>query len=478
MRMARATFALVLLSSSMASAAGPRILILESHSDPRPAGMQRYVEAVSSAFDGQAVIAGDELRKGIQASFSTQTLTAGPEAISELVKLANLGSSDYYSGANLSVAAAQIAQAAEGLAHEPLALASDAKLRGVRKEALLTLAQALVKMRKTEEARTILGEVVRSFPEMKAFSEAAVLPKVAELGNAILKERTQRPGTLIIESIPSGRRVVVNDQFVGKTPLSLKGLLAGTYRVFLPSNRPSNHGFSRSTEVHSGKIASVTFEVEIEDRIELEEYVGFRFSTAEERQRFEAVMASNLGKALGADEVLLLSRQRSPSAESELLGAIYDTSEQPGHQFGHRKWGVILPLTPSPDDAALARFALSLKTRRPVDGVQVAQTSAPAAVSGAAPVAGSVQVRDDNPRTLPAWPGWLVAGIGLAGVGGGIGSLVIDGRGTCKPLVQGAQCPQIYTTGGLGIGFLVSGAVLTVAAITWGAVMTARAKRR
>jgi len=79
---------------------------------------------------------------------------------------------------------------------------------------------------------------------------------------------------------------------------------------------------------------------------------------------------------------------------------------------------------------------------------------------------------------LPAWPGWLVAGIGLAGVGAGIGNLVLDGKGTCKTTVEGEQCPQIYTTGNQGIGFLVAGAAVTIAGITWGAVMTARRKHR
>jgi hypothetical protein len=67
--------------------------------------------------------------------------------------------------------------------------------------------------------------------------------------------------------------------------------------------------------------------------------------------------------------------------------------------------------------------------------------------------------KDDGPsRTHLLW--WGAAGAGAAMVGTGIWLLVIDGDGTCDPMPGQTQCPEVYSTTGLGIGSLIGGLAL------------------
>jgi hypothetical protein len=146
--------------------------------------------------------------------------------------------------------------------------------------------------------------------------------------------------------------------------------LPGTYRLYIPIGN-GERGSLRYVQVRANHQTPVVVDSAVEEQLETESYVGLRFNSRAERERFEIPLACAIARAVGASEVVLLSQQRSPSSDMEILGAVYNA------QTGHRDWGVILPLTPPPDDDAVARFALSLRTRREISGVRVAPPSAP-----------------------------------------------------------------------------------------------------
>jgi|GEM_PF-6163108 len=449
--------------AAMSSSADAKAIVIESHGDQRPPAMTRYVtDTVTILAAGpHELLAGEPLRARVEAAIARPQPKAALDDLQALERRVSDGA-NAYNEANFTVAVAALTQAAEGLGQESASLAQEPRLREARKTALLTLAQAFVKTKRFDDAKNVIGEVVRSYPEL-VFSEAVYPPKVVELSRAVLRAKATTPGRLIIETSPPGRKVLLDETLLGQSPRIANNLLAGEYRVYV-AGPPGSRGTLRKVEIAAGQTVSLQIALDVDDHLETQEYVGLRFRGPAERQRGEVPLACAVARAVGADEVYILSRQRSPSAEAELLGAVYDA------RTGHRDWGVILPLSPSPDAAALSRFALSLKTRRAVDGVQLADGRAP-------PLAEPVHLFRTFPesrRTLPSWPGWLVAGVGLGGVAGGIGNLALDGKGNCTPAVPGGQCPQIYTTGPAGIGLLVAGTAVTVAGIVWAATLTRR----
>jgi len=460
MRVARGAVLVVALAS-VAHGEG-KAIVVESHSASRPPAMARYV-AETVAILGLTSGAGESLRVRLEASIARPRTRPALEDLQALERRVSEGA-NAYNEANFTVAVAALTQAADGLAQESFTLAAEPRLREARKIALITLAQAFVKTRRFDEARDTLGEVVRSYPEV-VFSEAVYPPKVVELSRAVLRAKAAAPGRLVVETSPPGRKIVLNETSLGPSPKVQGGLLPGAYRLYI-AGATGGRGTVRKVEIAAGQTVSLQIALDVDDHLETQEYVGLRFSGAAERLRAEVPLACALARAVGADEVYILARQTSPSAEAELLGAVYDAHS------GHRKWGVILPLSPGPDDAALSRFALSLKTRRAVDGVRLAEGPGPLRFPERVEIFRTFPEKPKPP--LPAWPGWVVAGLGLAGVALGVGDVLLDGQGTCAPTVPGGQCPTTYTTGRQGLGFLVAGAVIAVGGTAWAATLTAR----
>src|SRR5262249_29293779 len=151
---------------------------------------------------------------------------ATSEELQALVKRASEGA-NAFAAANFAVAVAHLTQAVDGLTRESGALATQPALRTARKDALPTLAQALAKLKRTDEARVVLAEACRSYPELTSFPETVYPPRIVELGNQILRERATHPGALVIETVPPGRPVLLNEQPLGDAPRTARGLLPG-----------------------------------------------------------------------------------------------------------------------------------------------------------------------------------------------------------------------------------------------------------
>ncbi len=496
--MRAASLSLALLLVGAPARAEKKAILLESYSDPRPVGMTRNVTQITKAFGPARVLSGDELRKRLEVSFSRPVTRASADEIQALIKRATDGSAAYTSS-SFTVAISELTQAADGLANQSAVLAIDPKLREVRRDALLTLAKALVKTNNTTAAQAVLREVIRSFPEIQAFSEVQYHPRLVAIGNQVLKEKMEQAGSLAVETRPSRRRFFLNEQPAGSTPKTSTGLLPGNYRIYIPSADP-RRGSLRLVEVKPRETTTVTVNSEVDDQLEAESYIGLRFATRAEKDRFEIPLACAVARAVGAEEVILLTQQRSPSSETELLGAVYNAEN------GHREWGVILPLAPTPDDQALARFALSLRTRREVEGVKVApepppppKTEEQSAASAppttttttATPATGALkpatQPFDPNRRYTLTWIGVSVGiGVPMLAIGTGLWfyfscntdaetqmpGVGVSGSGRCFGASVGRELPMIM----IAVG--ASAALGGVAIAIWDAIDKSVVRRR
>lgn len=496
MRASSLVLALLLVLVAAPARAEKKAILLESYSDTRPMGMARNVTQITKAFGPARVLSGDELRKKLEESFSRPVTRASADEIQALIKRASDGSAAYTSS-SFTVAISELTQAADGLANQSAVLALDPKLREVRRDALLTLAKALVKTNNTTAAQAALREVIRSFPEIQAFSEVQYHPRLVAIGNQVLKEKVEQAGSLAVETRPSRRRFFLNEQPAGSTPKTSTGLLPGTYRIYIPSADP-RRGSLRLVEVKPRQTTTVAIDSEVDDQLEAESYIGLRFATRAEKDRFEIPLACAVARAVGAEEVILLTQQRSPSSETELLGAVYNAEN------GHREWGVILPLAPTPDDQALARFALSLRTRREVEGVKVApepppppkteEPQPPAASASTTTTATpaitlqpATQPFDPNRRYTLTWIGVTVGiGIPMLAVGTGLWfyygcntdaetnmpGVGVAGSGRCFGASVGRELPLMMVT--IGSSLALTGVAIAI----WDAIDKAIDRRR
>jgi hypothetical protein len=463
---------LLLLLTAQAGAS-KRMVVLESYVERRPSGTTHAIERIIQALGPENVLAGDELRKKLLATFSHPVTQGTADELQTLLKMASDGAVAY-SSSSFSIAVSQLSQAAEGLAKQPIALAQDEKLREVRRETLLNLAKVQVKMNNIPAAQATLREVFRSFPDIHGLSETQYPPRVVALAKDVLREKASSSGALSVETQPSHRRIYVDDLFVGTSPKAVGGLLPGSYRVFVPDlNGDTRRGSLRIVEVGAHDTAKVKFDTELDDKLEIDEFVGLRFRTRDEKQRSEIPLASAIAARLSAQEFVVLTDQRSPTSERELLGAVYDIEK------GHREWGVILPFSSEPDEAALARFALSLRTRRAVEGIKVAppetggiQGPSRSEIAAAPPLAAAPRVRPSSKSLYSAnWK--LTAGLltvlGAATLGAGLGVYFhydcqsgfnsVDGSVPCSRANQGPNLgsflPMLIGSGSLIVGFVM-----------------------
>jgi len=406
----RSLAVLIVVLAPIAVRADKKAVLLESYADNRPAVMERAIGQLASASD---VLSGDELRTILQSSFARPVVRGTAEDIAVLMKRAADGTAAFTSS-NFAVAVTELTQAVEGLANQPAALSADPKLRDIRRDALLTLVKAQVKMNNVSGAQSTLRELFRSYPEIQGLSETQYPPRVVALGTAVMKEKADLAGSVDIETRPSRRRLFVNEQ-PATSPKTFTNLYPGPYRVFVPSPTDPKRGALRMVDVIPRQRTTVVIDSEIDDQLETESFIGFRFSSRSDKERLEIPFACAVASVVKAPEVILLTQQRSPSGDPELLGAVYNATT------GRREWGVILPLSPSPTDQALARFALSIRTRREIAGVRVAPVSesprpamAPANALAAPSDALSARAATAPAPTAGRWSLRAKLGVGLA----------------------------------------------------------------
>jgi hypothetical protein len=470
MRFRDATVALVVVLTAPALAQPkPRAILLESYAGGRPREVGPIVEKVR---EGADVLSGEKLRAAIENEVARPVSVASPQAMERLTNRAAEGAAAF-EAAEFVPATAALAQASDGLGRESPSLILDPKLREARKAALTTMALAYARMRRFDAARETLQELVRSHPDVRAFPDSVFPPKIAELGAQVLKEKAQHGGTLSVTTIPTGRKLYLDEEPVGESPRILNGLLPGRYRLFIPSAKSEQSGTVRLVDVEPARRRSLLATLDVDEHLELNEYLGLAFADDEDKQRLETPLACALGQELGASEVVILTQGYSPSGDSQLLAAVYSVGN------GNRSWAVTLPLSPPPGDNAIAALVQSLRTRKEVPPVRPFEgralesrppKPAPTAARAAAPPPPPPPPSSEAPRADGKWLalhslGWVALVAGIPTFLAGVGLASRSGLGTCGSTTQ--LCPSTYSDQSGGTVLLALGAAAMVAAPAW-----------
>lgn len=186
-------------------------------------------------------------------------------------------------------------------------------------------------------------------------------PAVRELLREVDASRAAKPRRLNVDSAPSGCAVRVNGVLLGKTPLELRDLFPGKYRVQVECE-PGGRGRVHIADVTTSS-ASVFVDARFDRTVSTEPILHLQYEDAADETKHGSEDAGKVSKVVPAQAVLILRRTGPSVLELDLIG---------GSRL--RQLGLVRvstgPEAPSVENVALAVGAL-------IDGKCTDYTSEP-----------------------------------------------------------------------------------------------------
>lgn len=437
-----ALLALLAAPSSAEARAEGDILLHSASGKPSPSAT-RYLNYVVRALGDDAPRHGSELTEAIDRKLSRDAGSA--DRSKELLGPVKRGRNAFLNG-EYGKAIEQLTAARHQLLAHVALLANDQSVRKKLYEALLYLAHAHLRHQNRTRAVAVMGDVVRSFPGRQP-SSLRFAPDLLELFRTVQRDlAAEQRGKLTVSTDPPGCLVFINERYVGVSPRTVEDLPPGGYRVFV--QRPGQPGRVHAVQINGGASAKLDIDFTLDRALETRPVVGLRFSDEAARRQHEIRFAAEVGRRLGAENVLLLGAQRYQGRRA-LRGTVIAASTGRIVRSGML---ALEPSEPSPDELhALGRFLVAGERGA---GVIV---RAP----GPETAAGGQERDEDNDSSgffsARLWR-WITLGVGLAAVGGGIPLLVLHGKGTCDQ----QRCPEKYNTLAPGLALTIGGGAALV----------------
>jgi hypothetical protein len=209
------------------------------------------------------------------------------------------------------------------------------------------------------------------------------------------------------------------------------------------------------------------------------DFVALNFKSEADRAASEIAYASVIGRALQARRVVTLGLEvDARTGLPRLVGRVIDPNREA--QVSSHTTTVAAGMAP-PFGVAKDlgnRLRLKQETNEPQQVQEPIEAARPAAVP-ANPAANVTRqpVPSSPRRLLPAWPGWVVAGLAAGGIALGAAFLAVDGQQSCEypsTVPGGVQCPKVFDTRSQGIAYTTLGVAFLAAGITWGVVNTVK----
>jgi hypothetical protein len=440
------TLSTALCASSRVEAAPERsVVLLEQVVGRRDTRAAPWLSAVALEL-GEQVASGAPLGARLEQALGSPVWPGRCGALDEALDLLSRGHAAFIE-ARLPEAAERLRSGLDRLAARPCLPDLDESARQLRQTAQLELAQAQLKLRQPHEATATVAALLRSAPSYR-FSETALPPRLVEVGQRLLHERAATPATLLIETLPDGRRLFVDERPVGSSPQTLAGLLPGPAQLVVEgaAGRPARR---RSVALQPGRATSLSLSMPVSDRLETEQFVGLRFDSPERAATESGPLAAAVARALGADEVVVLE-VRADELDAHVYGAV----------DGEERRSATLALTTAPPAESLRRFARLLRGG-------FSETARPAPVVPRTSLTAAVRPRAEaTDSTAERW-------IGIGSLGGaavlfavGAGVHVAGGCERGLPLPAGEACGAGSASRTVStIGLVLGGAALTVGVI-------------
>ena len=249
----------------------------------------------------EPILHGEALRRKIASRISR---SAGPIRFGHsVISRIERGRREFIEG-NYRGAVRLLSDALDFMRTRLATVAADQSYRASRKQALLFLAQAYLRLGERARAIGVMEEMLRSFGEAD-LPGARYSPDLIQFHQKVRAELANRPRSkLLLKSRPSGLAAFVNERYVGKTPLRRSRMLAGSYRVH--TQRDGVAGRVHPV-VLSGSSKEINIDFAFDQAIATEDLIGLSLATSEVAASDALGYARRIGRLLQLKAMVLLS---------------------------------------------------------------------------------------------------------------------------------------------------------------------------
>ncbi len=432
-------------------------LVLESHVGARPRDADYLLaplldELRNSGFRGSSV-AGTRIHS--RHSISSKELTS--KQIAE-ARQASLDAYSAYVDARFEGAISSANKATALLMSRPATMAKQQAVREYLYHSLILASLAHSRLGNTLELEATMTEFIRSFPD-KEVSNKKYGPEGQDLYRKINKRlKGLKKGELQIAAEP-GSMVFVNEVFKGIGSLKVS-LYPGRYRIY--TQNAAQSGRVHMADVSPERQHTLVVDPVIDTALRTSgKMVGFVFNDEESRAKHEKRVALELGRALGAERIVLVGFHKFSGKDSIVASTIVVTEGESGASAR-----VPLPPNGAPSASQLRALAAFVAGAKPAsDDIQVLSLEDAPTPIEMSPTTGSVDEANrvhvteratssaSGIRPVWRWTSWIT---GAVGMGAGAYLISIHDTGTCSDDV----CPENYDTLGPGIGLVAGGAAV------------------
>ncbi|MCP4446201.1 MAG: hypothetical protein GY811_12780 [Myxococcales bacterium] len=433
-------------------------LVLESHVGARPRDADYLLaplldELKRSGFRGSSV-AGTRIHS--KHSISSKELSSKQVAeVRKTVKDAHAAYLDFRFESAVNTANRAVAL----LLSRPATMARQQDVRDDLSDALIISSMAHARLGNKAELDTTMTEFVRSFPKSEVSNK-----KYGPEGKSLYRKINKRlqkieTGELRIAADP-GSMIFINESYKGIGSLELQ-LIPGRYRIYTQTGQKA--GRVHIAEVESGRVHTLVVDPVIDSALRTTgKMVGFVFEDEAARAKHEKRIALEVGRALGAERIILVGFHKFNGKYSIVASSIAVEDRESGPSAR-----VPLPQNGAPSASQLRALAAFVAGSKPASlDIQVMSTDEATPIetrtaSGASGDSSSGRYLEMNAKSKrsdtgdgisSAWR-WTSWAAGAASLGAGSYLLAIHDTGTCA----NAVCPENYDTQAPGIGLIAGG---------------------
>jgi len=181
-------------------------------------------------------------------------------------------------------------------------------------DACLYLVRAQLESGQRDEAREQALQCRRLVPDIEPDGTMHPPDVIGVLAEAEAHLRQREPGSLRVESSPSGCAVYVNGRMLGTSPLELPDLSPGEYRVQVEC-RDGHPGRVHRTVLAAGRVVK-RIDTRFDSALQTGLDTSVQYGSYPDQAGLAVEHATEIGRVVGANDVLLVTQLTAP-AQSE-----------------------------------------------------------------------------------------------------------------------------------------------------------------
>ncbi len=454
---------IVLVLSSIASAAPNEGIVLESYTSERPEDAAKALAPLLRELESSGYSIGAEVARKFEDHVSRDVGTAQnlPVGFTDGVDRGTKA----WVGGKFEEAVALLAPLVGAARETPGAFIGDTKLRDSLLRALIVLGLSQQRLGNPGDAGDTFAELIRMYPTASV-ARSTYGPEAATLFEQAKKAQAAKTTGRLLVQVTDQQTEVYLDERLERRGTTVMNLAPGDYRVVvqLGNRRSRNHRVS----VKPGDDVTLVMDPNFDSVVRTGTWAGFEFGNPSDRERLEATYAAQFAKAIDGNAVVVVSVDTVRGARA-VVGSLVLMS-------GKEIRRASLALDPVPSAERVAALAKFLAGEKATSGIDVQLDGAipvllPSRGGGSARTGNPGTSREDGGGRWGGWP-WVTGGAAVLALGAGAALLALDG--TCPGGSTDPNCPDIYNTATPAWIAIGGGAVL--AGVTVYLIMTKPSK--